>query len=366
MTDYRQILDRTDGIFYNAPPTTFDPVIGYRWAPQARILALAKSELIYENRIRFNNYRYHCRYDYQPCKRSPRVFRFIVLGDSFTNGMCMQTTWPESLQDILRARADAAREVEVYAFPSDGGGILNWHEVFMRQILPDFEFDALILGDTVNDAGNTFIVTHSTDTGIYIGFFDYEKRPTSPEDLQTVFPSMTRYYDIVPDAVMDELAARARARLAPASPRPADYTRNLDPAAYFLAAGADPDGAALTAWYGERRLAMLARMTDECRKRGAPVIYYSMPRRDALLLWQEHRATLRQQACAAALARQFGMEYFDGYEAFRDVPAEEIVDLHWLKHDGHWAMPAASLFALRMAGWIARTGIVRQAVGSAA
>jgi len=354
-----ELLKRTDGIFYSAPPTVFDPVVGYRWRPRTRILSLAKGELIYENQLAFNNYGYHCASDYHPEKKSARTYRIMILGDSFTNGACMPRTWAESLQEVLRARPDHGREVEVYAFPTDGGGILNWHHVFMHQILPTFEFDALILGDTCNDGGNKFIVTHSTDEGAYIGFYDYDKRPVSQTDFQRLFPEMTRYYDIIPESAMDELAKRAMAR-PPAKVTVADYLpKDDDAAGLMLPTDAATDIESLTSWYGERRLGMLGEMVDACRQRGVSVIYYSMPLRNALLLTKKRSGILRQEAGAAAMAKRFDLDYFNGYRAFKDVSAQEIVDLYWLKYDGHWAMPGANLFALKMAGWLLRKGLIK-------
>jgi hypothetical protein len=359
MQNREDLLHRTDGIFYSAPPTVFDPVIGYRWRPRSRILSLAKGELIYENQLFFNNYGYHCATDYQPEKKSARTFRIVILGDSFTNGVCMPRTWAESLQEVLRARPDHGRDVEVYAFPTDGGGLLNWYHVFMHQILPVFEFDALILGDTVNDCGNKFIVTHSTDEGAYIGFFDYEQRPVSQADFQRVFPKMTRYYDVISESSLNELSKRAKAR-PPAKITEADYLPKDDDAAdLMLPAGANSDPESLTEWYGERRLGMLREMVEVCRQRGVPVIYYSMPNRSALLLSKHRPGILRQEAGAAAMAKRFRLEYFNGYRVFKDVPTRDIVDLHWLKYDGHWALPAANLFALKMAGWLQQKGLIK-------
>lgn len=353
-TDY---LARTDGTFFSTPVFAFDREIGYRCRTgTTRLVSLAKGELIYDNRATYNNCGQHASYDYSPKKKSPDVFRIAVLGDSLTNGINMQRTWTETLQELLRARPDSGREVEVYAFPVDGGGILNWHAVFMRRILPVFEFDALIMGDTTNDYSGKFITAHSTKSGCFIGFLDRGKRTARLGSFKQVFPRMTKYYDVIPEPVMDELVRRARRRgpgprIAPREYLPADETAALAP----RPAGSDES---LTAWYGETRLGMLGEIVRACRRRRAAVIYYAMPRRSELILQKKRHRLLRQQACAAALARQLGIVYFDGYDAFSGVTARDAVDLYWLKYDGHWTQPAANAFAGAMAGWIVREQIV--------
>lgn len=351
------LLARTDGVFFSSPPFIFDPVIGYRWRTgTTRVLSIKGGELIYDNRVQFNNWGHHCDYNYAPKKKRPGVFRFIVLGDSFTNGLCMARTWTQSLQELLNARPEHGREIEVYAFPVDGGGILNWHQVFMRQVLPTFEFDALILGDTVNDTGNRFITAHSTTKGCYIGFPEFEKRAKGQRDFKRVFKEMNRYYDVIPETVMDQMSRRARQCGPLPSVKPAKYLPP-DEAAVLVKGRAGTDES-LIAWYGDQRLGMLREMTDACHKRGARVMYYAMPRRTALLLHQKRGKPLRQQACAQALARTLGADYFDGYSAFAGVSARDVVDLCWLKHDGHWALPGATLFATGIAAWIVRNAVI--------
>ena len=162
----KSALAEISGSTFSKPPTSYDALTGYRWnTGTVRFVRVIHGELIVDNLVRFNNYGHHASYDYVPQKPSARAFRFVVLGDSFTNDQAVSTGWPERLQELLRSRPETGRSVEVYEFSTDGGGLLNWYATFRDQLLPNFEFDALIIADWGNDLERQFAISHSTPQG---------------------------------------------------------------------------------------------------------------------------------------------------------------------------------------------------------
>ena len=106
---------------------------------------------------------------------------------------------------------------------------------------------------------------------------------------------------------------------------------------------------------------MFTSIVDECRKRGVPIIFCSVPTRQGLLRTKRVGGSLLHRVESEGICDYFGLHYFDGYEAFEDIDAKSIVDLYWLKYDPHWNQVASDLFALKMAELIARNNIVEQA-----
>jgi rRNA maturation protein Nop10 len=354
-------LHEIRGSVFTRPPTTFDPVFGYRWNPGVfRFVRVIRGELVCDNLVRINSLGYHSHQDYAPGKPSPRGFRIIVLGDSFTNDLAVDEAWPDALQRLLRSRPEHGREIEVLGMPTDGGGLLNWYHTFKYRVLPEFDLDVLVLADWGDDLGRKFAVCHSTAAGVYWGTFEHADRPTTQAAFEQALPGMTKLYEVADDDAVEQLVTRLKVQARPGPWSPDDCRRQggrigLPPPGYRFSPQAFVDR------YGAQRFEMLAEIVAECRQRNVRVIYCPMPSREGVLQLQEQPATLLHQAQGQGLCEHFGMDYFDGYEVFRDLDAEAVVGFLWLKYDGHWAKGASSLFALRLAEWLLARGILQGA-----
>ncbi len=355
-------IDRSipEGLFFSVPPATFDPVMGFRWLPgPIRWVGVEHEEVIIDNTFSGNNYGYISSYDYLPKKQSPETFRIAVLGDSFTAGLELTKPWPERLQQLLRSRTEK-RSVEVYAFPIDGGGLLNWHSVFFNQILPQFEFDALIIASWYENLNRKFVTYHSDETAMYINHFDEEDRPKSREAFEEIFREMRseEFYKFLGKREMEEMVNRVRREGRAAVATVNDYTRKWEEESELAPPSYEFSTQAFIQRYSAERLAMFTEIVDACRKRHIPLIFCAVPTRGGLLRMRKENATLIHRAESEGLCRYFGLHYFDGYAIFDGIDAQAIVDLYWLKYDGHWAQAAADLFALKLAEWITLSNII--------
>ena len=357
----RGVPDQThDGTFCSAPPAAFDPVMGYRWLPgPIRIIRVVHSELVFDNTFSGNNYGYNCSYDFTPKKPSPRTFRFAVLGDSFTAGMYMAAPWPERLQQLLRSRSERWRDVQVYPFPIDGGGLLNWHSVFTNQILPEFEFDGLIIASWFENLARDFIVFHGDQNGVYLKKFGYDERPKSREEFEKIRPAMRKFYEVRDSREIEEIVDQVR-RFRPAQVTADQYCEPWTDKSELAPAGYAFSQDAFVKRYSARRLALLSEIVGACRKRQVPVIFCAIPTREGVLRTKKTGSLLLHRVESERLCRHFGLHYFDGYAIFDAIDSEAVVDLYWLKYDSHWGLAASELFALKLAEWITRNGIVLQ------
>ena len=348
-----------DGTWYSAPPVAFDPVMGFRWMRgPIRMIRIINSELVMDGTLSGNNYGYNCSYDFTPKKPSPRTFRFVVLGDSYTAGIYSPRPWPEQFQQLLRSRVDREREVQVYPFPIDGGGLVNWHSVFMNQMLADFEFDALIIPSWFDDLARDFIVCDSDQKGMYIRTFPYDEQPKSRKAFEKIRPTMAKHYEIVSTPQIKQIVDQVRQSVRPRHVTPEYYNDELPKSAELAPPGYVFSDDVFIQRYSRKRLTLLTEIVRTCQDRHVPVIFCAVPTRPGVLRMLRGSGTLLHRAETEGLCKHFGISYFDGYGIFGGIDAQAIVDLYWVKYDLHWGLPASDLFALKLAEWVTGQGTI--------
>jgi hypothetical protein len=354
-----KFLRSADGTFFSAPPAAFDPIMGYRWLRgPIRLVRVINGELITDSICSGNNYGYNCSYDFTPKKPSRRAYRLGVLGDSFTAGLNMPLSWPQRLQQLLRSRPERWHDLQVYPFAIDGGGLLNWYSVFVNQILPEFEFDGLIIASWYEDLGRKWIVLNSDSTGMYILTCDYNDRPQSREAFEAARPRMQKLYDISSNNDIAQMVERISKKSELTSLNAEYYCKEWTDESELAPPGYAFSTDVFVKRYGTERLTMFTLIVDECRKRGVPIIFCSVPTRQGVLRAKRAEGPLLHRAESEGLSRRFGLHYFDGYGIFEDIDAKAIVDLYWQKYDAHWDQIASDLFALKLAELIARNKLV--------
>ena len=353
------------GSFYSVPPSSFDPVMGFRWRDgPIRWVGICNDEVIFDNTFSGNNYGSLCSYDFTPKKPSQDTFRFMVLGDSFTAGLELPQPWPERFQHLLRSRSEK-RPVEVYPFPTDGGGLVNWHSVFTKLILPEFEFDALVIGSWFENLARKFVIFHADNEYNHWMHFDKDKWPGSQEEFEKVRPKMEKFCKVVGEQKLDEIVRQAKQKGRFTSVSVDDYMQQKPPCVSTWSKEwqlAPPDYVfsidAFIKRYSAERLTMFTEIVEACKKRNIPVIFCAIPTRAGLLRMRKENTRLIHRLESEGLCSHFGLHYFDGYAAFDGIDAEAIVDLYWLKYDAHWAQAAGDLFALKLAEWVTLKNII--------
>ena len=135
MKRYERNIKKKRITVFSRPATMWDPISGFKWNNQEnRVFCVTNNEIIADNKYKYNNYHQHCSFDYSPKKKSANIYRFVVLGDSFTNDLLLHIAWPETLHYLLNSRKEFTKTFEVYSFPTDGGGLVNWHTTFKELI----------------------------------------------------------------------------------------------------------------------------------------------------------------------------------------------------------------------------------------
>lgn len=116
---------------------------------------------------------------------------------------------------------------------------------------------------------------------------------------------------------------------------------------------------------GSRRALQIFSILEACRARGIPVVLSSVPDLGLLLRSKAGGPQNWHQKELALLARRFGADYFDGYEAFADVAADRLAEDYWLRGDGHWNSRGSDHYAEQLFRFLtARLGSMAEARSS--
>lgn len=348
----------------SAPAVKFDPLLGFRWRPgSSRIMRVINKEVVFDYEFTMNRQGFHSKRDYQ--YRKPQgTYRVIVLGDSFTNEI-YQDPWIDTMNSMSKTQN---KNIEWYAFGIEGGGLHNWHQIFFKEIVPNYEFDAVVLAGYEDNLGRGFTIFDATEAHIAIGRFP--DTPKSNADFQKNFrPRMGNGMKIVPAEKFSGLKRDLtsfnfewrplRAYLtrylvkkifsdsSSKSNRGAfEYTAEMTPARVFETARQK---------YSAKYMEFLTQIAWYCRKNNRRIILASVPDRDLLrsYLGKPHPLN-RHQLEFIGLAKYLGIEYFDGYRVFDDIHKSRVPEMY-LKYDGHWSYPGATRFAEKFHAYFTST-----------
>lgn len=336
--------------------TNYDEVRGYRYTNPVRFVSIINRNLEFDVNFKPNAQGYSSGREYTYKKSDSSVYRIMVLGDSFSDACFLDQSWADVLDKQLKAQG---RKMEVYSFSYSGNGILNWENIFRKEILPNYEFDCIVIANFEDDMSRKFNIQLVGDKYL-VGNFD--TIPADKNDFeQHYFPRMlnltnTSYYkhELIEEGKVDERIKEIISGLSLVSvegkwKKPEPYilcfllNEVLGP---IIMEKKQP--APAVSWqdiqnkYGNH-VEKLQWMADTCRKLNKRVILSSIPLKTGALAYSEGMTYPHQQECKL-FCEKMKMEYFDGYEIFRTIPKKERKN-YWFIHDGHWNSKGSELFA---------------------
>ncbi|MDX2223546.1 MAG: hypothetical protein SFV21_12400 [Rhodospirillaceae bacterium] len=355
-------LYRYEDLYVSSQPiAVFDRVSGYRRTPgPTRIVRIVRDQVVFDQTFTPNNAGYISARDYARAK-PPGTTRIIVLGDSFTAAEFNPVPWPDRVHGALKGRT--AQPVEIYSFAINGAGLGNWHSVFFDDILPHYQFDALVIATYVDNLARGFSYLHYDGPKAWIGYFPTRAR--SDEDFFTNYlPKMSPHRVSVADtAEIDAIIAglarpwqwpglevRLPALIAAAIDRGAPVRAFAPPAAVT---GTLPSVGEIETRYGAVQFALFREIMDAARDRCIPTVLAPIPGRDGAKAAARGDGETPHQLETRALAAEFKAAYVDGYAAFTGVAEADIDRIYWLKYDGHWTQAGSDRFADLMSDYLA-------------
>jgi hypothetical protein len=325
---------------YNKSAAKYDSQIGYRWtANDVRYFKTSRGRTIFDNHFHLNHQKKVASFDYHG-KKSDSLKRYILFGDSFMEGIMLAENLPNRIYNLNQQQEK--QNFELYSFAMDGGGVLNWEAAFFTEVIPNYEFDAVIVALYMDNLYRDYMIQHLQDSVSYIGRTDtllekFDDRWLATQNIQK--------RDLVfKDEEIDALIS---------SPHQKPFDWPFKKAIYrFIKEFANNGNAkqlqkpkdlkALKKKMGKRKWQALESLITYCQSHQKSVILTTVPARQLL---KEKRSTPNfHQTDVDLISQHFKLPTFDGYAVFEGLSDQQIDSL-WLPLDGHWNQKGSNRYA---------------------
>lgn len=357
----------------NKPLAVYDTVCGYRAVPGIkRYLSISNSTAEIDHLTTANPQGWYSKQAYTYSKKSKRIKRYMVLGDSFSSGIVLPTTWPDQVQQLLQANGNDS--VELYNFSVDGSGIQNWYGIFFKEIVPHYEFDGIVIAvsaelDGVPDFDRKLIIGQSKENTTYMGVVDIT---TQHPDKAFPFDKATPIASVYNDEKLNENKARyASTGAMPFRFRP--VKADLHFLSIFLGV---TDGIYKALCFSKKFAAynrpyetyyalaskpyqmqyfddrykygyMLKEIMAYCQTHDKKIVFAGIPDTESSKNFVAGQPCIYRNE-VKFLADHYKAAYFDGYSILQNKNTA-FVDSIFYRYDRHWNTKGAGLFAQRFA-----------------
>lgn len=302
-----------------------DPLIGFRLQPGETNdgIRIIKGVVQYSYRgITGNGAGFHSSREYVPKRQRP--YRIVVYGDSFTAMLYQNRAWPDHLHDLLEPAG-----IEVYNFSFEAAGLANWHEHYVHELIPKYEFDMVLFAVCCDDMSRAFSIWETRPDGGYLGRF--ASPPSDEQEFQGYRRELTRFIQLASPTMLRNVEAHF-ANPAQGLPLPFNlYLANALTTRLRVRFGASRPSFPRLSEAAQRRL-FLALLRD-IRSRGKRAAAVNLP-------WDGDDPLLRR------LAHEGCATFLDGNDLVKPKTPDAFPHP---AYDGHWLEPAADYFAERLA-----------------
>ncbi|MEQ8910244.1 MAG: hypothetical protein RIC95_13685 [Vicingaceae bacterium] len=327
---------------FNKKSTKFDPVRGYRWLDEdIRYFKNRMGEMVFDNHFHPNNKGWIMKQDYSFKKRDSTAKRWMILGDSFVAGLMLETNLPDRMQELIIDSVGKGK-IELYSFGVDGGGIMNWYNILFKEIIPNYEFDGVIIAPYADNLYRDFMVMLIDHYG-YMGRIDSVDFSDKPIDV-SAFKAIKPFNNVYTDEKIDYFKTQ------PFQPFDWPFKRKVNTFFKNLKHQNKTDNPKsvttieqLKRKMGDKRFTQLDSMISWCKSNQKGLILASIPSIWELKGLQEGTESTHQTEMDI-LAEAYELNYFDGYQVFDELSEKALLN-HWLHYDGHWNQKGSDKYA---------------------
>jgi hypothetical protein len=336
--------------YFNQSCAEFDLVRGYRWKDgEHRIVKFTGDKVVYDNSFKVNNEGYYANIPYHSFKKDSSVTRYLLVGDSFTSAEFLATPMVDRLND-------KSFGMEFYSFSIDGGGIVNWHEIFFKEITGNFEFDALILNVFADDLRRDFFMMHHEENQ---GYTMYSKDiPKDFTDFKANYlPLADPFAPILRDESIDSMQNHLIMKQMQFSPKfylpiliaglplglYQKYVFSNFLNSYLINQSHEVTQEEIEGFYDREALLKFTEILEYCKQNNKELILTSIPYEYGIYALNEGKV-IKEYAYLEYLAKKNDCYFFDGYKLFSSLPETQISSLYF-KGDAHWNQEGSNMFS---------------------
>lgn len=326
---------------------SFDQNSGYKWNQgKATVEKFAGEELIFRNTFKGNNYGFHSSIDFTS-KKSPNFKRWIVFGDSFTDGYFLNKNWVDQMNQMYK---EDSIPTELYSFSINGGGMRNWYQIYQNIIRSKFEYDGVIFAVFGNDLMRDFFVLHQdAEHELYKYYIHIPNQKEVDLDLKN---EVNAQLDFIPlfkgDFIYTSKICNFILR---------EYFNKKYQFSYKNAQSdllhkfiKSDDSLKINEEYMENKYhgnyQFLMGMIDSLKIQNKQVLLLSIPELYGLKMNVSGHSTQIQKELNC-IANQQKLIFIDGYQLLIS-PKKKSLDSFYFKNDGHWNQAGSDEFALQL------------------
>ncbi|GIV34471.1 MAG: hypothetical protein KatS3mg031_2006 [Chitinophagales bacterium] len=345
--------------YFTKPCSMIDSVSGFRWLQRNAVaFKVCRGKTVFYNQVKPNNWGFISPSEASVAKPDKKVFRWIVFGDSFTDGYFLARNWPAAVQERFRQMGNDS--VELHSFALNGSGIYTWHRVFLWLNQIGYAYDGVIIACFGNDLSRKFFVMDHTDNLCRWDWVDslhgYTLKNKAPLILngeraalaeqfrmKRYAPVMWRLYTPYFLRVLtNDLLLRRRLR--------SEMQRQYN----LYIAGKQTEQVSWESMrkkYGDTQMHKLKEMLEWCRQTNTPLLLASVPEaKGAQQYKQGSPLSLNEEL--KMLADTYHFVFFNGYSIFDTIHPDAIMQ-YFLPYDGHWNQNASDMFAEKIFHYLA-------------
>ncbi len=331
------------------PLMQYDSIRGYRLASTdkaCRNLKITKNVVEYDVQVNVNNVNLSSHYNYQK-EKPDSVTRLIVFGDSFSAGLFMDSSWVDILQANFIAKG---LPIELYNFSIDGGGLTNWHQIYLNEILPYYQHDGVIIASYLDNLRRPFFSLSSTSSEVRGGYFN----DTIPSQGQVEEDGDT-LYRIVEQREMDNHFGQLNDSkqtyhhgfnlLLFSIEAEGIYTldKHIELQANWLSTEEiDLNFEDITHHIGPSKFELLEELLDSIEENEKSLFLSGIP--DKYGIRSSNGKIIKSVMFLEAIAEEYKATSYDPYPNFATLP-QATIDSLWLPYDLHWGQAGARHFA---------------------
>ena len=336
---------------FNHPVATYDTTSGFRWVPgQHQSLKICKGKIVFYNDFKVNSSGFVSGFNYKN-ERNGKKKRYLVFGDSFTDGYFLKENWPSRCNRMLRKNQI---DVELYNYALNGNGLLAWSRL-LRQLQQDsMTYDGIILAVFANDLQRELFVWKTDSEKSCFGWVKAQDLPAknltclnnikAPKGLQQLLFELKKGpQSLWNEGMLLPIYAAGAYKMVFDGLNLRREQKKLSETFIWKEEFriADIDNSYFQKKYGAEKTDPLMDLLEQCNKQGKEIILAAVPEEAGLQLTKQNIRTIPASEMQY-LCRKFGTKFVDGYQLLSE---EGLPEDYFLPNDGHWNQKGSDYFA---------------------
>lgn len=315
-------------------------------------MKICRGQIIFDQEIKPNDAGYISPSAFAPQKKDSSVFRWLVFGDSFTDGYFLETNWPSRVDSLFKSQG---RSIEIHSFALNGSGIKTWARILDRLNKMHYEYDGVIIACFGNDLSREDFVMEHSGQNCYFGWqdlngkYDSTRIQTEPDIIDSaIIQNASKIVEGKYASCCHQLLLPYYIRILYKEVRQIFVLKSQSKELGYTYIFADKnhkntDSLRMLEKYGKEKMMIIDNMLLSCIKNKKCLLLASIPDKGGLSIYKA-QDDIQLNIELKWLALKYKSAFFDGYSISKKTGQKEL----FLNYDGHWNQDGSDVFAQKI------------------